>query len=657
MSSASFRPDVEGLRALAIGVVLLSHAGLGFAEGGYVGVDVFFVISGFVITQALNAGTLSLVGFYARRVKRLLPQVIVALGVVLVLTSLLLSPVQGDAVVDDVHAAGAYFMNWRLSASAVDYFASGQDGPLDHFWSLAVEEQFYFVWPLLVIVLTWGGRRARIPLVIALAAIVIGSLVYAVHAVGAAPDQAYFSPVARAWELGLGGLVAVVAGTRSLGRRWSSAAAWGGLAAIVAATVTFDATTAVPGLAALLPTLGAVALIVAGSGERTAAPTRALTLAPVRFVGRISYALYIWHWPALVFAAAAWGPLSTAEGIAVVLASVLPAVVTYRWIELPVRRWRIHVRRPRLTAAGALLAPAFAVAGGVALSASIASPPALSASEVEGAPQLQKTRSIQASARALRPRPRDAADDRGRGYGCLVSERATTSPQCVHGNRRSARTVVIFGDSHAMQLFPAIEQMAARRRWRIVELTKAGCPPSRVRVVFTISDRSYAECDAWREHALRRIGRERAAMVVVTGSARYTVIERGRRLGVAAGDAALADGYPPVLTRLRRSARRVVVLRDTPRPSLDIPDCVSEAMDDLRRCAFPRGRATRRAGIVSAAAEDVKDVRVVDPTDGFCLEDLCPAVIGDVLVYRNSGHITATYMKTLGPWLARRMAF
>jgi hypothetical protein len=207
-----------------------------------------------------------------------------------------------------------------------------------------------------------------------------------------------------------------------------------------------------------------------------------------------------------------------------------------------------------------------------------------------------------------------------------------------------------------MQYFPALQKIALRRHWRLVELTKAGCPPAQVRVIFTISDRKYTECDAWREYALRRIERtERPALVVATASARYTVVEGGRRLDAAASTRALAGAWAPTLRRLRRAAPHVAVLTDPPRPPLDVPDCVSGAMKELRRCAFPRRAAVAAATAIDAAVRRVKGITTIDPTSRYCLPEVCPAVIGDVLVYRNSGHVTASFIETLAPWLARRL--
>ena len=651
----TFRADVEGLRAVAIAIVVLAHARLGFAAGGYVGVDVFFVISGFLITQLLvgeldRSGRVSVARFYARRVKRLMPQALTVIAAVVVAAWLLLSPLEADAVAHDVVAAGAYAMNWHLSAAAVDYFHSGEAArPLDHLWSLAVEEQFYAVWPWLLLGLAWVSRRA---LPLAVAVIAAASFAYAVASVHAAPEAAYYSAFGRAWELGLGALLAVLPaqGRGAAAKRPPSPiptiVAWLGLAAIAFSVIFFGAATPFPGPAALVPTLGAAAVIAAG------APLRLLTLRPMRWLGRVSYAWYVWHWPVLVFAGAA-----SAGGRALVaLLSLVPAWLTYRWIETPLRHSTLHVRRPWTTLAAGLAGPAVAVGIGLALSAGLSSPPALAAAEAVGAPALG--RQVQRSATALRPRPRDASADRGRAFadGCLLDVGVERSPACVYGDRRSRETVVLFGDSHAMQWFPALEAIARRRHWRLVELTKSGCPPQAVPVLYPPTPRRDPSCAAWRERALRRIERdERPALVVAGASMRYTVLDGERRLARRESTRALGAGYAPTLARLRAAAGRVAVLTDVPRPPRDIPSCVSGAMRRLRRCAFARGPAVANAFAIRDAAARVPGIETVDATDRFCLPDLCPAVVGDVLVYRNSGHVTASYMKTLAPWLERRL--
>ena len=396
------------------------------------------------------------------------------------------------------------------------------------------------MWPLLVLIV---GRRWLVP---TLGVIAVASLAYAVRRVAQAPEPAYFSTGTRAWELALGGLLALGLTGRQLGPRTGAALAWCGLAAIAVATLTFDAGTAVPALPTLLPTLGAAALVAAGSSATPALPTRVLSVRPVRFVGRISYAWYIWHWPALVFAAAAWGPLSTPAALAVTAASLAPTLVTHRWIEEPIRRSRLAV--PRITLATAPVAAALVLAAATAVSWSVPAQTTLAADEAEGAAQLGRTAAIQRSATALRPSPRDADDDRGRSFrdGCLVDADAPARRPASMAPARRATTVVLFGDSHAMQWFPALERIARSRRWRLVELTKAGCPPAAVSVVYAPLGRAYPECDVWRSAALARIARERPALV-----------DRRRLRPVPRDRAAAADWTPsPACVRWRPATGR-----------------------------------------------------------------------------------------------------
>jgi hypothetical protein len=213
---------------------------------------------------------------------------------------------------------------------------------------------------------------------------------------------------------------------------------------------------------------------------------------------------------------------------------------------------------------------------------------------------------------------------------------------------------VLFGDSHAMQWFQALERVAAARGWRLVQLTKAGCPPEAVSVVYAPQRRVYPECDAWRADALARIERERPALVVVSASVQYRVIASGHRLGAEPSTRALETGYAPILSRLREAARKVVVIADVPIPPWDVPDCVAGVTRDFARCAFPRAAAVARSHRIRDAVAHA-GVAVIDPTDQLCRATVCPAVTGDVLVYRRSGHLTATYAATLAPWLEERL--
>jgi hypothetical protein len=274
-----------------------------------------------------------------------------------------------------------------------------------------------------------------------------------------------------------------------------------------------------------------------------------------------------------------------------------------------------------------------------------------------GATALDTSTKLQRSASAVAPRPPRAADDRSRAFrdGCLVPFAALRSPRCVYGRHRSQKTVVLFGDSHALQYFPALLRIAHDRGWRLVHLTKSGCPPAAARLRYQPTYERYnVACVKWRENTIRRIAQERPFLVVAGGATHYHVYDGGW-LGRGDSDRVLAAGYVQTLRRLVALAPRVVVIRDSPRPPLDVARCVVRHMDSLRRCAFRRPARLTRPDTISRAVDSVAGVEQIDPLPVLCPQHLCPAVIGDVLVWRNEAHLTATYAATMARWLRREL--
>jgi peptidoglycan/LPS O-acetylase OafA/YrhL len=668
-----FRPDIEGLRAVAIVAVLLCHAGVPFLAGGYVGVDVFFVISGFLITRLLvgeldRSGTISLRGFYARRAKRLLPLSAVLLAVVGILSMILLSPLRDTEVAGDITSSALYVANWHFAAQSVDYFAQGlEPSPVLHLWSLAIEEQFYLVWPGLILATTWlfrrRGRSVRPVLWIVLALILAGSLIYGVNLTQDKPAFAYFDTFARAWELALGAAIALAA-TVKLPRLGAIALGWAGLAAIVYAAFAFTGETQFPGTAALVPTLGAGALILSGTAlaatargvaGRRSGPGFVLSLPPVRYVGRISYSWYLWHWPAIVFAAAIWGPrLSVAAGLAAVAVSWIPTQLTHMLIEDPVRRAPMLSRLPNRAIALGLACTALALGVGIGLKAAQPTLHTAPLSDVRGAAALPEEAVPQETATALRPNPLRARADRSRAYyeGCMIGIEGTNSNKCLYGDPHGDRTLVLFGDSHAMQYFPAVDELAELHHWRLIVLTKAECPPEELEVRSMVEDREYSQCDEWRQSAFERIetGDENTT-VIMSGDTVYVPYgPNGEELAGDEAAEAMEAGYIKTLRRIHEAGPRTVVIRDTPASSQDVPSCVSEDIKHLDRCAFARPHEWDREYDVRAA-EAFPHTHLIDLTADICPGEICRAVIGNALVYRDKSHLTATFARTLEPLL------
>ncbi|WP_256841267.1 acyltransferase family protein [Ornithinimicrobium cryptoxanthini] len=357
--TAHFRPDIEGLRAVAVLMVLAFHAGLPFAPGGFAGVDVFFVISGFLITGLLvreveRSGRVSLLTFYARRAKRLLPAASLVLVATGILSWLFIPRIRWAEIGGDLVASAAYLVNWRLASRSVDYLAEDSvASPVQHYWSLAVEEQFYIFWPLLIVLGAWLVHRHRLrtrPVLGALLVLVVlASLGWSVVATATQPETAYFVTTTRLWELGIGGLVAITAPFwQRVAPGPATGIAWAGLLALASSATLLGPATPWPGSAALLPTLGTAAVIAGGFAARSRGPVRLLGAAPMREIGATSYSLYLWHWPLLVVAAAAWGELSLWQGVAIAALSYVPARLTYALVENPIRSAPVMSRLPTL---------------------------------------------------------------------------------------------------------------------------------------------------------------------------------------------------------------------------------------------------------------------------------------------------------------------
>jgi peptidoglycan/LPS O-acetylase OafA/YrhL len=595
--------------------------------------------------------------------RRLLPLAATVLGVITVGALLLFPTARAHAVSGDVVSAALYVANWRFMAEAVDYFAfdDAAVSPVQHYWSLSVEEQFYALWPLLLLGGTWLiartilARRALLWLLVA--PLGLASLAYSVHFTGVDAQQAYFSTLTRGWELALGGALAL---TLPLGLRMAprtaSLLAGGGLAVLTFTAVVYDPSTPYPGWQALLPALATAAVIVAGTAERMSAPIRLLSRAPLQYLGRISYAWYLWHWPALVFAAALWGRLSVRESLLVTLLAWVPTIVSHHLIEERFRRSRSLAARPRRALGLGFACTAAAVLLGisiVSLRPGLATAPE---SAVAGARAAERREPLQERVSSIRPVPARAKADKGRLFadGCLTKGKDQHSKRCVYGDRNGRRTVVVFGDSHALQYFPPLRRLAAARGWRLVGLVRASCPIGAVDYQPT--------CNAWRENTLRRIERRERPDLVITSSAtddRFRVKAGGRRLSRGASQPLLEAGYARTFRRLRRTGAKVAVIRDQARAPFEVADCVSEHHDRLRRCVFRPRRRAANAFDARGARRAGRGVKVIDPMGILCPRTprgrRCPAVVGNALVYRDTYHLSATYARTLTPWLGRRL--
>ncbi|HMQ24437.1 MAG TPA: acyltransferase family protein [Acidimicrobiales bacterium] len=658
-----YRPEIDGVRALAVVAVVAYHAGLPGFGGGFVGVDVFFVISGFLITGLLvgevdRSGRLSLAGFYGRRARRLLPVAALVTVTTVAVGWWVLSPLDRPDLSADALATSTYTVNLRLAAQQFDYLRSDLDpSAFQQFWSLAVEEQFYLVWPL-VLLAAFRGRDRRRTTGLTVGAVVVVSFATCLWWVRVAPEWAFFALPARAWQLGLGALLALAwprVGRLDEGRR--RAAQLAGLVLIGVAVVGAGRVGAWPGPWALVPTLATVAVL--------AGPERAprwLEARPLTWVGERSYSWYLWHWPAMVFVAAALdrsigGPPAVLAGVA----TLGLAHLTYAWLEQPVRRAPALVASPRASVALGLsvtvvLALAFAglhlrdpgVEGeGVAAPESVAT--------VDAA-RLDAAAGTTAVPRNLTPALDDARADVPVVFtdGCNGALGATPVDDariegCSYGAPNGDRTVVLVGDSHAAQWVPALVPAARAAGPRLVVLTKSACPIADLTVANQLLGRAYTECDQWRDDVVVALDRLDPELVVAASTSHYDA------LGPSGAEATSDDWTAGLTTTLAAFAdvAPTVLLGDTPYPAGDVPACLAEHLDDATACTLARGQLSFDHARVEAQAASDAGVALVPTVDLACGAQRCPVVVGRFLVYRDASHLATPYVEHLGPQLAR----
>jgi peptidoglycan/LPS O-acetylase OafA/YrhL len=645
MSSTSrpgFRPEIQALRALAVALVVVFHLWPDALPGGYVGVDVFFVISGFLITGSLWAevvrtGRISLREFWARRIRRLLPAASVVLVACLVLMFALVPKPLWQETVTQVAASALYAQNWVLAAGSVDYLAAeGTPTLVQHYWSLSVEEQFYLVWPLvLLLAVALGGRRRRAAVVGAFALLAAGSLIYSVLLTG--DPSGYFNTGGRAWEFALGGLLSFLPAVRS---RWLSVV---GVLLIGASAVLFSGQTPFPGATALVPVVGA-ALVIAGGAHRVVA------LRPLQFVGDISYSLYLWHWPLVVALPLVMG--SGWQVVALALA-VLLAWATTRLVEAPLRR---SLRHPYRVAVAAALV--IAIAGAATWSTVQVG---ISASAAEQHPGTACYGAAAVVGECAEPFSADgvdtafAAQDRGILGTTPCNSNGTAVVRCEFGSDDPVRTIAVVGNSHAGALIPGLEEYALAHDWRIVLFRKTDC----LGVSTDDAGGSGGEpCREWTRAVLDELARDDDIDAVLFVSHKNALHYLTAPHPTPEVEAALQRNIASNLVAVGDSGKQVIVVGDVPGTKpVPAPECVYLHRSEYDPCALPRSTAgLEDANVEGRAASATSGIRTFSLLPYLCDATTCHSVIGGVVVYFDDHHLSASYSRSIGPYLGAAVA-
>ena len=557
--------------------------------------------------------------------------------------------------------------------------------PFQHYWSLGVEEQFYLVWPVLIIGTAWLVRRiARVrsaasratPYAVVLALVAAASLTAAVLWTRTSPPWAFFSLPTRAWELAAGGLLALsIQQWRRLSLLTASIAGWGGLTLILLTCTQLDAGTPYPGTAALLPVLGTALIIGGGSVTRGLGPGRLLCRPAMRAIGRVSYSWYLWHWPVLLLMPALLGePAGLPARLTATAVSAGLAVITLHLVENP-GRFAAALRRSAKTSLAVAGAASAAAACACALLLNVvpvpvghgvAAPranivavpptnvPAISPQEAAVRQTFAQARAAVAAAAGLQAVPSNldpslakAPADKAAVFvnGCVRSWRDVGQNECATGEVASPTTVALIGDSHAAMWNPAFQQVAEQRHWRLETLAKVTCPLQELHILSPYLGREYTECEQWRGQIMARMKAEHPRLVVLSMSRRY-----GADFGFMSYDPAWIDTLGRTVAQLRSTGAAVLVLGPAPDPHSSVPVCLSAHLDDAGACAPTRSVAVNDDGIATEqAATTGSGGHYADLTDLFCTPDRCPMIVGNTLVFRDDNHVTTEYAQLLAP--------
>lgn len=706
------RGDIQGLRAVAVLLVVAYHAFPSLIHGGFVGVDVFFVISGFLITGLLlreldASGTIKLGAFYARRLRRLLPAALTVTVVTLAVAAMFYGPLRflqllGDAIWSTVSLANVHF-----GMSPDGYFTTTTPSPFLHFWSLSVEEQFYLLWPLLLIGSTLIGKRRGIPILLAI--VLGGSLLVSVLLTTWGNPIAYYSLASRAWELAIGGALAwaTVARTSTSApsvagaRRWVPVVAlvvaalvvtyalrtysgagiprWAliapvlaavlillaprlnaalpgavrlvtllvGLALIVAAALRYTSATPFPSWAALLPTLGAALVIASGTGGR--APIPWLLANPVaRYIGDISYSLYLWHWPALVLGTALLGN-GVAIRIGLVALAIALAALSYHFVEKGFSRLHRHARPRRVVTIGVVAVLVF-VGGAAGVAATVP------VSSGKAAPEMPAEADLGAGPGHIpagvpsnvSPSLIDLESPSSLSpvftNGCYATELTV----CAGGDPDGDKTVVLAGDSHAGMWWPAFDIAAKKLGWRLYIVGKNGCPIVNVPVSVGSTADDWPACTLWQSQAVSAVVDLDPDLIVVDN------LTAGYMSKVSLRDDFSGKWTPALTSTLQRLGSAAPVLLMGPEPSMNKApgDCLVANLNDISSCHTALDRAVpQKLRDIAARSAAAAGATVIDPTTVLCTETICPVISYNLIMYRDGNHFTVQYAERLAPWV------
>ena len=671
LGSHAHRRDIEGLRAIAVVLVLLYHLGVSGFAGGYVGVDVFFVVSGYLITNSLLSDArresgLKLRNFYARRIRRLLP----ISGVVLISTAIasafILEPGRiRDAGVDAI-SSGLFSSNWVFAGRATDYLqASLPPSPLQHYWSLSLEEQFYVVWPILLVFGLAIDRRLKRRLIvpITIVVIVIASFITSVVTTPDHTTWAYFGLHTRAWELGIGALIAVfLANGFVMNTKLAALLGAVALAVIGFSGSTFEPPINFPGWIAALPVLATAWLVIVGFTQRNVV-SRFLGNPVFHFIGARSYSLYLWHWPVIIlYEARIETSLNGWDRLIIVGITAVLTELGFRLVENPIR-FNATLVRSALRTYGVGIASVALVVGCGAVVANyerdVSSGFDAEVIDVESEKTLEDR--IEALRVAVRestlPRPlpdnlTPSLSEVGSGWfsaelgDCFVKAPSIYVPLCEYGDPNGAVTVALFGDSHLAQWFDVLNEFAKENSIKLRSYMHAGCSLAGIVTFNGLAMQVEDWCPVWRDAVLDDLKLQPHDYVLMTNG--FQLVDAETREVIAVDK--WATGMAETIAAVTETGAVPIYFGDNPRPLPKLFQCLVNNVSDVSACYSSRPESTRSDfNIAGRQIVEGAGGLYIDLADYACSGNVCPAVIGNVLLYRDWSHLTGAGTELLAP--------
>jgi peptidoglycan/LPS O-acetylase OafA/YrhL len=656
-----FRPEIEGVRAVAALLVAIYHIWLGKVSGG---VDVFFIVSGFLITTSLLSkmerdGRINYFEYVLGLAKRLFPIAFTVLFCTSLVSIFLMPQVQWKQIISETFSSAFYYQNWQLANNAVDYLAqNNQASPYQHFWALSVQGQFYVTWPIIILLAYFIAKKVlktpvRKTLLIFLMLIFIGSLAYSIFITATNQPWAYFDTVARAWEFSLGGLLALAIPYFHFKKIVSLLLGWLGLAIIGLTGILLPVSTIFPGYAALLPTAGVILVIIAAENPSKFGVERLLGSKPFLSFGNISYGFYLWHWPLLIFYYAYFGveTVSLLGGIGIMLAAFLLAMVSVKGIEKPVRNMNIKHSKKRLVAVLAtFMLPVFLfnMYWKVAVDQTIEAIALSSYTEESIETLMEDYPGARAISQQVEPTPnldfipstlhvKEHLPAFYDNKDCYSEFNEPTAKVCSYGETENPDyTIALVGGSHSGHWFPALEEMVEDLNLRIDVYNKDACRFSDDNFDGQLHD----TCMEWNEKILDLLIADPPDYVFTTAN-------------VGKGDT-IPVGFLNQWRKLE-GISQVFAVRDNPRMLVDPTICLDKG--ELSQCTAPRNEVLSDILPWDNTEDIPSNVTFADLSDYFCDDETCYPVIGNVLVYRDLHHISTLYAKTLASALLEPLSF